>query len=70
MYKTLEDFSPLIESKEDALFGYFIGNVYGHLFYFTQILYYREPTFRERASLTLIIVERAKEIKSKISGLK
>ena len=69
LYKGFDDFSLYIKSKEDMLFGYFIGNVYGHLFYFTQLLYQREPTIEERSWITIITLKRAEEIKAKISAI-
>ena len=69
IYQGLGDLLPLAKSKEDMLLGYFIGNIYGHLFYFVQVLYHREPTLPERVELAEIIIKRAPEIREKISHL-
>ena len=58
---------PFVKSKEDALFGYVIGSIRTFMICYTDKFYNRMPSQAEHDELWLMLIERRRELMSKIT---
>lgn len=65
--KNLEVFSHLFESYEDVMFGYIISIPRWVLLYYSMGMFSKVPSYEERQEAIMIGLDRASEIRLKIS---
>ena len=67
LHKVIEVLGPFVKSKEDMMFGYIIAVVRSAMINYTEKSYNRMPTEAEQDEVWNMLLERASEIRSRIT---
>ena len=67
LHKIVEILGPFVKSKEDVMFGYIIATIRSGMISYTDKFYNRMPNQDEQDEVWKMILERAVEIRTRIS---